>query len=267
MAELAQCFRFYLANALTGDVELLSDLLEGVVGIHLDAEAHAQHFCFPRPPAPALKDYLAEHTTPEIGAVILGLYMNGPNTAAHLTYFDGPAALDSVTAETFESILATRGVRFLSTPEGGITEIDADGGFAVALEPLSPPEPRAGAIPGTLFSIYPVAPGVPQASFLRPGTDHQTVLVDQKDIAIGVKISVDTRRAVTHDPVQDRAGAARLNKVGGLPLADIKALPVDDCIGAVGDVEDVGTGLIEGRCAVDDGWILGICEHRRSHDS
>ena len=123
-------------------------------------------------PAPALKDYLAEHTTPEIGAVILGLYMNGPNTAAHLTYFEGPAALDSVTAETFESILATCGVRFLSTPEGGITEIDADGGFAVALEPLSPPEPRAGAIPGTLFSIYPVAPGVPQASFLRPGTDQ-----------------------------------------------------------------------------------------------
>lgn len=113
-------------------------------------------------PAPTLKDYLAEHTTPEIGAVILGLSLNALNSAAHLAFFDDPLALDFVTG----------GMRFLSTPDGGITEIDADGGLAVALEPLSPPEPGADPIPGTLFSAYPAATGVPQASFLRPGTDQ-----------------------------------------------------------------------------------------------
>ena len=113
-------------------------------------------------PAPTLKDYLAEHTTPEIGAVILGLSLDALDTAAHLASFDDPLALDFVTG----------GLRFLSTPEGVITEMDADGGLAGAFEPLAPPEPRAGTTPGTLFSIYPAVPGAPQASFLRPGTDQ-----------------------------------------------------------------------------------------------
>jgi fructose-1,6-bisphosphatase I len=113
-------------------------------------------------PAPTLKDFLTEHTTPEIGAVILGLSKTGPDTAAQLALSDGPSELDS----------AAGGMRFLSTPVGGITKIDADGGLAVTLEPLSPPEPGADTIPGMLFSIYPVAPGVPQASYLRPGTDQ-----------------------------------------------------------------------------------------------
>ena len=41
VAQLAQCFSFDLAYALTGYIELLADLLEGVVGIHVDAETHA----------------------------------------------------------------------------------------------------------------------------------------------------------------------------------------------------------------------------------
>src|SRR3546814_19596807 len=41
--ELAQRLRLDLADALAGDAELLADLLEGVVGVHADAEAHAQH--------------------------------------------------------------------------------------------------------------------------------------------------------------------------------------------------------------------------------
>src|SRR6478672_13441937 len=40
--ELAQRLRLDLADALAGDGELLADLLEGVVGVHADAEAHAQ---------------------------------------------------------------------------------------------------------------------------------------------------------------------------------------------------------------------------------
>src|SRR5215831_523352 len=41
--ELAQRFRLDLADALARHRELLADLLQGVVGVHADAEAHAQH--------------------------------------------------------------------------------------------------------------------------------------------------------------------------------------------------------------------------------
>src|SRR4026207_106417 len=43
VAQLAQRLGLDLAYALARDVELLADLLERVVGRHLDAEAHAQH--------------------------------------------------------------------------------------------------------------------------------------------------------------------------------------------------------------------------------
>ena len=43
MLQLAQGLRLDLADALAGHRELLADLLEGVVGIQADAEAHAQH--------------------------------------------------------------------------------------------------------------------------------------------------------------------------------------------------------------------------------
>src|SRR5438067_13832512 len=48
MPQLPQRLRFDLPNALTGHVELLAHLFERVVGIHFDAEAHAQHFRFAR---------------------------------------------------------------------------------------------------------------------------------------------------------------------------------------------------------------------------
>src|SRR6478736_1471394 len=43
VAQLAQRLGLDLAYALARDVELLADLLQRVVGRHLDAEAHAQH--------------------------------------------------------------------------------------------------------------------------------------------------------------------------------------------------------------------------------
>src|SRR5690606_34947360 len=43
MPQLAQRLRLDLADALARDVELLADLFERVVGVHVDAEAHAQH--------------------------------------------------------------------------------------------------------------------------------------------------------------------------------------------------------------------------------
>ena len=48
MLELAQRLRFDLADALARDVELLADLLERVIGIHVDTEAHTQHLGFAR---------------------------------------------------------------------------------------------------------------------------------------------------------------------------------------------------------------------------
>ena len=44
VAELSQRLRLDLADAFARHVELLADFLERVIGIHLDAEAHAQHF-------------------------------------------------------------------------------------------------------------------------------------------------------------------------------------------------------------------------------
>ena len=46
VAQLAQRFGFDLTNPLTGNVELFTNLLKGVVGIHVDTEAHAQYFGF-----------------------------------------------------------------------------------------------------------------------------------------------------------------------------------------------------------------------------
>src|SRR5687767_12547398 len=48
MLELAQRLGLDLANALAGHRELLADLFQRVVGVHADAEAHAQHALFAR---------------------------------------------------------------------------------------------------------------------------------------------------------------------------------------------------------------------------
>ena len=42
MPQLPQGLGLDLADAFAGDVELLADLFQGVVGVHVDAEAHAQ---------------------------------------------------------------------------------------------------------------------------------------------------------------------------------------------------------------------------------
>ena len=43
VSQLAQRLRFDLADALASHVELLADFFQRVVGVHVDAEAHAQH--------------------------------------------------------------------------------------------------------------------------------------------------------------------------------------------------------------------------------
>src|SRR6476659_714482 len=48
MLQLAQRFRLDLTDALSGHRELLADFFERVVGVHADAEAHAQHALFAR---------------------------------------------------------------------------------------------------------------------------------------------------------------------------------------------------------------------------
>ncbi len=43
MLQLAQCLGFDLANTFARHAELLADFFQRVVGVHADAEAHAQH--------------------------------------------------------------------------------------------------------------------------------------------------------------------------------------------------------------------------------
>ena len=48
MLELAQRLRLDLADTFAGDRELLADFFERMVGVHADAEAHAQDTFFTR---------------------------------------------------------------------------------------------------------------------------------------------------------------------------------------------------------------------------
>ena len=48
MFQLAQRLGFDLADAFAGDAELLADFLERMIGVHADAETHAQHTFFAR---------------------------------------------------------------------------------------------------------------------------------------------------------------------------------------------------------------------------
>ena len=43
MPQLPQRLRFNLPDTLAGHVELLAHFFQRVVGVHVDAEAHAQH--------------------------------------------------------------------------------------------------------------------------------------------------------------------------------------------------------------------------------
>jgi len=43
MLELPQSLRLDLPDALARDAELLPDLFQRVIGVHADAEAHAEH--------------------------------------------------------------------------------------------------------------------------------------------------------------------------------------------------------------------------------
>ncbi|TFG87859.1 MAG: fructose-bisphosphatase class I [Hyphomicrobiales bacterium] len=119
----------------------------------------------------SLADYLAERTTPETGAVILGLSAAAIGVATRLASFGNAAAQDA--ADAFAAPLARLDVRFLtSLPDANIAEIRLGGSLAVAIDPLGPPAAiETNTPPGTLFSIYP-ATGTAGASFLRPGTDQ-----------------------------------------------------------------------------------------------
>ena len=48
VAELAERLRLDLADALAGDLEVLTDLFEGVVALLADAEAHPEHLLLAR---------------------------------------------------------------------------------------------------------------------------------------------------------------------------------------------------------------------------
>ena len=101
----------------------------------------------------------------------------------------------------------------------------------------------------------------------RAGADHHAVLVDQKDLAIGIEIAVNLRRVVTDDAVHHRAATAGLDKVRGLARTDTEALPVDDRVAAVGDVQRICIRLRESRATVDYRGSGRICQRTAAPDS
>jgi len=124
-------------------------------------------------PAPTLTDYLAGRTTPETGAVILGLSAAAAEIATRLAGFAGGPALEAEANAGLKARLAPLGVRFLaSRPQGGVLELALSGSLAVAIDPLDAAAIETDTPPGTLFSLYPAASGAAEASFLRPGTDQ-----------------------------------------------------------------------------------------------
>lgn len=97
--------------------------------------------------APTLSDYLAENAAPEIGAAVEDLCR---------------------TMMEPEISLAATGLRYVAAPECGVAGIDGGGRLAAAIAfPAPGAEDR-----GALFALYPAAPGTPEASFLRPGTEQ-----------------------------------------------------------------------------------------------
>ena len=48
VTQLAQGLGFDLADALAGNIELFAHFFQRVVGVHVDAETHTQHFGFAR---------------------------------------------------------------------------------------------------------------------------------------------------------------------------------------------------------------------------
>ena len=118
---------------------------------------------------PELTDHLNERTTPETGAVIRALSAAAIQVAARLA---NPMVPDA--GAVFAAHIAHAGVRYLSSPQdAAITEVEPNGGFSIAIDPLGPAAAIETNTPtGTIFSIYPATPGSPQANFLRPGTDQ-----------------------------------------------------------------------------------------------
>ena len=123
--------------------------------------------------ARTLTDYLAEHTTPETGAVVLGLSSTAAELTTRIAGFVSGVALRAEADTAFAARLAPLVVRFLAShPQGGITEINPNGTLAAAIDPFDATGFETNTPPGTLFSLYPAAPGPAEVSFLRPGTDQ-----------------------------------------------------------------------------------------------
>jgi fructose-1,6-bisphosphatase I len=123
--------------------------------------------------APNLAEYLTSHAPCAVGAAVLGLSVAAAEIAARLSGHACGPALETEASNAFAARLATTGVRFLAShPQHDIAEIDTTGSLAIALCPLDGADIEANAASGTLFSIYPAAPGGAAASFLRPGTDQ-----------------------------------------------------------------------------------------------
>lgn len=82
---------------------------------------------------------------------------------------DQQKALDLMADDAFAAALSGTGVRYYASEEqDDVVEIDADGAYALAIDPLDGSSNiDVNVSIGTIFSIFPTA-GDPHASFLRP---------------------------------------------------------------------------------------------------
>ncbi len=87
---------------------------------------------------------------------------------------DQQKALDVLADDAFAAALRGTGVRYYASEEqDDVVEIDPDGRFALAIDPLDGSSNiDVNVSIGTIFSIFEARPGDPQGSFLRP-TDEQ----------------------------------------------------------------------------------------------
>lgn len=86
---------------------------------------------------------------------------------------DGQKALDIIADDAFAAALAGTGVRWYASEEqDDAAKIDADGGFALAIDPLDGSSNiDVNVSIGTIFSIFPTE-DTPEASFLRPAQEQ-----------------------------------------------------------------------------------------------
>jgi len=116
----------------------------------------------------------------------------------------------------------------------------------IAIDALEPAEGDLASVLGNLryrqeVRVRQVEGGGDQARHvdLRAGAEQNTAGVDEEDAPVRLQRSENGGRILGRDAVQDRARSRLLEKSRDLARANGEALPVDDGVGRIGDLQDV----------------------------